>query len=286
MPLRRARRCAMPDVVEILFWGAIVGGAAGEVVWAFRALKADCGRRWLANLGLGALALFLGRWLVPLGAAFTAAFADFGLLHLAGDSVLAVIAGLLLLDLLNYGLHRLSHRVPLLWRLHRVHHSDLDVDFSTAFRHHPLETILTTFVIAGGIVLLGIPPGAVALYQLGRVVVDVASHMNVHLQERYDRLLRLIVITPDMHRIHHSARRAETDSNYTTLLSLWDHLFGSYTAVPQDDPRTMPLGLESWRDERRLALPHLLLQPFTTPPQTLPPPAPAVAGPASKAGRL
>lgn len=256
----------MPDLIEILFWGAIILGALGEFLLPFRALQADLPRRWIANLGLGAIAIILGRWLLPLGAALAAGLSGFGLLHHLDDRILAGGVGFLLLDLVHYWLHRLSHRISLLWRLHRVHHSDLDMDFSTAFRHHPLETAVTVLVISVAVALMGIPPEAVALHQMARVVMDVASHMNVHLAPPLDRLLRSLVITPDMHRIHHSSRQPETDSNFTTFLSLWDRLFGTYVAAPALDPRAMPLGLDEWRAERALSLPRLIAQPFTNPP--------------------
>lgn len=264
----------MPDLLDIFFWGALVTGAVVEFLLPFRAVGAACNRRWIANFALGGCSMLCGRWLLPLIVALAASQLDFGLLNRLRSPVLALLCGFLILDGLNYGLHRLSHQVPLLWRLHRVHHSDLDVDVSTSFRHHPLETAVTLAVISSAIIAFGIPPYAVLAHRLGRAVTDVFSHLNIALPPRLDRLLRLVIITPAMHRIHHSSRQVETDSNYSTLLSLWDRLFGSYRAAPGDDPRVMPLGLEEWRDERDLSLPRLLVQPFTTPAPAPPPAAP------------
>jgi sterol desaturase/sphingolipid hydroxylase (fatty acid hydroxylase superfamily) len=146
----------------------------------------------------------------------------------------AILAGVLLLDLTDYGRHRLSHRVPVLWRLHRVHHSDVAVDVTTSLRNHPIEMLLRPLFIAAAVLVFGIPPLALLLQPVLQLPILVFEHANIRLPPALDRALAWLIVTPGMHLVHHSNVRRETDSNYATLLSVWDRLFGSFapTSVP------------------------------------------------------
>jgi sterol desaturase/sphingolipid hydroxylase (fatty acid hydroxylase superfamily) len=173
---------------------------------------------------------------------------------------------LLLLDAAIYWQHRLLHLVPPLWRLHRVHHSDLAFDVTTGLRFHPLEIALSMGLKLGLVAVLGPPPVAVVLFELLLSAASLFTHADFALPARIERAIRPLVVTPSMHRIHHSLRREETDSNYGFLLSLWDRVFRSYRAQPAEPARGMPIGLPQWRDSRALGLAALLLQPFRAAP--------------------
>ncbi len=260
-----------PNNIGKLFFGTIIVVALAELVLPLRPLEHRLGPRWLANIGLGVLNILLTRWLLPVTSAMLAGNYGIGLLNnVALSSLAGLIIGVAALDIVNYWMHRFMHVVPVLWRIHRVHHADLDVDFTTGVRHHPFEVLISIGVNTAVIVLLGLPPLAVAAYQAGRAVIDIASHANLRVPAGLDRLVRLIVVTPDMHRIHHSADRPETDSNYTTLFSVWDRLFGSYRQAPALGHKGMILGLEDWRDEAALTISGLVFLPFRPSPGLAP----------------
>jgi sterol desaturase/sphingolipid hydroxylase (fatty acid hydroxylase superfamily) len=177
----------------------------------------------------------------------------------------AFIASLLLLDLSIYAQHVVFHKVPILWRLHRMHHTDLDFDVTTALRFHPLEIVLSMLVKLAVVGLLGAPAVAVLVFEVLLNATAMFIHGNVGLPPRFDRALRRLVVTPDMHRVHHSIRREETDSNFGFNLSWWDRLFGTYRDQPRDGHAGMTIGLEYFRDWRATRLDGLLMQPFLTP---------------------
>lgn len=188
---------------------------------------------------------------------------------LDGPGIVELGLAVLLLDLAIYWQHRLLHRVPWLWPLHRVHHSDVAVDASTGLRFHPLEIAGSMALKLALVALLGPAPLAVMLFELWLSVGSLFTHANIALPARAERLLRGAIVTPAMHRIHHSVRREETDSNYGFNLSLWDRLFDSYRAAPADPERTMALGLSRWREPAALQLRALLWQPFRREPRPL-----------------
>lgn len=173
-----------------------------------------------------------------------------------------IVTAVVLLDLAIYWQHRLFHRIPWLWRLHRVHHCDPGFDVTTGVRFHPLEIALSMGIKLGLILALGPHPAAVLAFELVLSLGALWTHTDVALPARVDRRLRLLLVTPSMHRIHHSVRRQETDSNYGFHLSVWDRLFGSYTARPREPERDMRIGLDAFRrpDDQRLFA--LLLNPF------------------------
>jgi sterol desaturase/sphingolipid hydroxylase (fatty acid hydroxylase superfamily) len=160
------------------------------------------------------------------------------------------------------------HVVPLLWRLHRVHHSDTGFDLSTGVRFHPLEIAVSMGVKLGLVLVLGVDPLAVLLFELLLSLGSLFTHTDIALPAALDRRLRWLLVTPSMHRIHHSTWQPETDSNYGFHLSLWDRVFGSYRAQPRQPEEQMPIGLEHFRTADEQTLPALLLQPFRPAPLT------------------
>lgn len=179
---------------------------------------------------------------------------------------LEVLLAVLIFDAAIYWQHRLLHLVPLLWRLHRVHHSDTTLDVTTGVRFHPFEIALSMAIKLALVAMLGPHPVAVVVFELLLSMTSLFTHADFAFPPRVDRALRALVVTPSMHRIHHSVRREETDSNYGFNLSLWDRLFGSYRARPVESERSMPLGLPQWRDPAALGLGALLIQPFRNAP--------------------
>jgi len=223
-------------------------------------------RRWPANLGLAALSSALLRLVAPagaVGAALWAEAAGFGLFRwIEAPFWPAAIASVLLLDLLIYVQHRIFHAVPLLWRLHRVHHADPELDASSGLRFHPLEILLSLGIKAAAAVALGAPAEAVLAFEVLLNATALFSHANLALPGWLDRWLRLVLVTPDMHRIHHSEIARETDSDFGFCLSVWDRIFGTYVAEPQRGQLGMVIGIEGLRADAEQRIDRLLVQPF------------------------
>ncbi|HYE00767.1 MAG TPA: sterol desaturase family protein [Alphaproteobacteria bacterium] len=223
-------------------------------------------RRWPANLGLAALGVAGARLALPLGAvawAEVVAARGWGLLPALGlTGAAGAVPAVVLLDLAVWAQHVAFHRFGPLWRLHRAHHSDTDVDVTTGLRFHPLEILLSLGFKCAVIAALGAPPAAVLAFEVLLNAGSMFSHSNLALPPGLDRALRLVCVTPDMHRIHHSPHRAETDSNYGFALPWWDRLFGTYRAEPTGGHEGMALGLERFRAESDQRLRALLLQPW------------------------
>ena len=247
-----------------LFLGVFVLLGLAEILAPRRTNENGRKLRWSTNLGLLAvdgLAQRLTVGAVVISAALYAEAEGFGLLRL-GDTppILAAVLGFVALDFAVWLQHVASHRWPLLWRLHQVHHADLEVDVTTGVRFHPGEILLSAAFKASVVLALGIGPWTALVFEAVLNASSLFTHSNLSLPSRLDRGLRRVVCTPDMHRIHHSIRREEADSNYGFFLSVWDRLFGVMRAAPAEDHRTMPLGLPGQRE--RLTLPALLLLPF------------------------
>ena len=234
-----------------------------------RALSLPRARRWPANLGIIVVDSIVLRLVFPVlavGAAELAAARGWGLFHgLNAPFWLALPASLLILDLAIYTQHVVFHKVAMLWQLHRMHHTDLDFDVTTALRFHPLEIVLSMLIKLVLVTLLGVPAVAVMLFEVILNATAMFNHGNVGLPRRLDRALRWILVTPDMHRVHHSIRPEETDSNFGFNLPWWDRLFGTYRDQPRDGHAGMTIGLEYFRDRRAIGLGALLLQPFLNP---------------------
>lgn len=223
-------------------------------------------QRWSVNLGLGLINALCLRLLLPwlaVDAALWARAHDFGLLHQSRmPAWSAAVLGFVALDLLIYTQHRLMHRVGWLWRLHRVHHTDLSLDVSSGVRFHPLEILLSMGIKIAAVLLLGVAPMVVAAFEIVLSSFALLTHANLDLPLRLERWLRWVFVTPDMHRIHHSVLREEHDSNFSFHVSWWDRLFGSYRATPRQPQPTMALGLDAFRDAPAQRLSSLLVQPL------------------------
>jgi sterol desaturase/sphingolipid hydroxylase (fatty acid hydroxylase superfamily) len=249
------------------FAGVLLLMALWEALAPRRRLTVSRPVRWFSNLGLVALDTLAVRFLVPLGAVGVAVLAGergWGLLNnVALPGWLAVALSVVALDLAIYLQHLMFHAVPLLWRLHMVHHADLDFDASTGVRFHTLEILLSVLIKMGVVVLLGAPALGVVIFEVLLNATSLFSHGNVRLPGWLDRPLRLAVVTPEMHRVHHSAEPRETNSNFGFNLPWWDYLFGTYRARPAEGHEGMTVGLSQFRDERVADRLHwMLLLPF------------------------
>jgi len=231
-----------------------------ETARAWRPVSTSTTRRWTANLALFGLSLGLGYVMAPLVAAVVAmAGIRLGLAERIDGPALRIAAAILSLDLLDYALHRASHRVALLWRLHQPHHSDLELDVTTTLRHHPFETAVTSVVIGGGGALLGFTPREIAIYGALALSVQVVAHANIVLPRRLTDLLAPVLVTPDFHRRHHSRMRSEADANYGQVFSFWDRLFGTRRIGEACD---VEFGVDGYRDAASQRLSRVLAQPF------------------------
>jgi len=262
---------------------AFAGVFAAMALWEFLSPRRPwaVGRvaRWPSNLGMVAVDAVAVRLLIPTAAAGVALIASersFGLFHWLGwPGWLAGLLGFVVLDLVIYGQHVVFHKVPWLWRLHRMHHADLDIDVTTGVRFHPIEILLSMLIKIATVALFGIPAGAVVAFEVVLNATSMFNHSNAAMPAWLDRVVRLCVVTPDMHRVHHSVVRAETDSNFGFNLPWWDRLFGTYRAEPSAGHDGITIGLPIFRDRRELRLDRLLTQPFRAPAETgQPAPAP------------
>lgn len=249
----------------IIFLGVLLVFALAERLLPRRIRTVGAAPRWFENLSLSALGALAVGLLLPYTAVETAyrvEAAQFGLLNRWSIYFpLKFALSLLLLDLLIYLQHRLFHWSPVLWRLHAVHHTDLDLDASSSVRFHPLEILVSMLIKMAAVALLGAHFLAVAAFEVILNATAIFNHSNLNLGP-LDALLRLVVVTPDMHRVHHSPRREETDSNFGFNLPWWDRLLGTYRAQPGEPHETMPLGLDGARDPQKLDLFSLLGRPF------------------------
>jgi sterol desaturase/sphingolipid hydroxylase (fatty acid hydroxylase superfamily) len=189
---------------------------------------------------------------------------EVGLLH-ALPVIPAILLGVLILDMAIYWQHRLHHMIPLLWRLHRVHHADTSIDVTTGVRFHPLEIAVSMGIKLGIIALFGIAPLAVLIFEIVLSVGSLFTHANLYIPAPFERALRWVLVTPEMHRVHHSWYPDETNSNFSFHLSLWDHVFRSYRAEPRDGHTDMTIGLTDFRSDKEQTFVSLLLNPFRTP---------------------
>jgi len=176
--------------------------------------------------------------------------------------LVSVLVAVLLLDLVIYCQHRLYHRVPFLWRLHRMHHKDLDFDVTTGFRFHPFSIVLSTCIKLAAVVLLGAPPIAVIIADVLLNGTAIFNHSNFSLSVKVDRVLRLFVVTPDMHRVHHSVRAEEHNSNFGFNFPWWDRLFGTYCDQPLAGHERMEIGLEGYQESKVVNLGAMLVDPL------------------------
>ena len=241
--------------------------AVWELLAPRRALTVSKAVRWANNLGLVAFNTILLRLVFPAAAIGMAAFSaerDWGLLnHFDVAFWLAVPVGVIAMDLVIWMQHVMVHAVPVLWRLHRVHHADPDYDLTTGARFHPIEMVLSMLIKFATIMLLGPPVLAVILFEVILNGMAMFNHGNVRLPTALDRALRWLIVTPDMHRVHHSVQDDEANSNFGFNLSCWDRMFGTYRAQPRGGHEGMIIGIHGYRQPRDVSwLPGLLVLPF------------------------
>ena len=264
----------MDNLIEIessIRLGAFLSIFAVMALWEIlaprRELSIAKGRRWLNNLGLVVVNTLVIRFIFPAAAVGTALWAEsnsIGLIHWfeVGQLWWVVLASVVLLDLFIWYQHMLFHKIPILWRLHRVHHADLDFDLTTGLRFHPIEVLLSMFIKAALILLFGFPAIAVLLFEIILNGCAMITHSNVRLPNRLDGVIRRLFVTPDMHRVHHSWRMEEANSNYGFNLAIWDKLFGTYKADSVDGQLGITFGISRTPNPRAVPLGKLLTLPF------------------------
>jgi sterol desaturase/sphingolipid hydroxylase (fatty acid hydroxylase superfamily) len=249
-----------------VFVGVFALMAGWEALRPARARSISQPRRWAVNWGVAIVDALVVRLLFPaaaVGAALDAAAGGWGLFNALDLPVwLAIAATLLILDLAIWGQHVATHKVPLLWRLHRVHHSDRDMDVTTAIRFHPIEIALSMILKIGLVYALGAPAIAVLAFEVLLNGCAMFNHSNIRLPGGAERVVRALFVTPDMHRIHHSTVRAEHDRNYGFNLSIWDRMFGTYLARPAAGQDGMTIGLDGVQDDRPARFGWTLTFPF------------------------
>ncbi len=257
-------------VIRLGFFAGIFGlMAIWEVIAARRELITGKGRRWVGNLSLVALDTLIVRLLFPtaaLGMASMVQDLEWGVLNvLSVPYWTAVLISIVMLDLAIYLQHVMFHALPALWRLHMVHHADLDLDVTSGSRFHPIEIVLSMFIKLGVIAVLGPPLLGVLIFEVVLNGLAMFNHANARIPLPLDRVLRWIIVTPDMHRVHHSVERAEHNTNFGFNLSCWDRVLGTYKDQPARGHEGMTIGLKSFRERTWQSLPRLLAMPFFRP---------------------
>ena len=248
------------------FAGVFAALALWELLAPRRHQEIGRARRWPNNIGVVVVDTLVLRLLFPtagVGVALWGEARGYGLLNdLALPGWVKVAVAVVLLDLAIYLQHVIFHRVPLLWRLHRMHHADLEFDVTTGVRFHPVEIVLSMLIKFTVVLGLGAPALGVLIFEVLLNATSMFSHSNIRIDPRLERLIRLVVVTPEMHRVHHSILRRETHSNFGFNLPWWDRLFGTYRPQPEAGHEGMTIGLPEFRDPRELRLDRMLLQPL------------------------
>jgi sterol desaturase/sphingolipid hydroxylase (fatty acid hydroxylase superfamily) len=256
------------------FLAIFIVAALLETLAPRRALTTSKARRWISNLTIVAMNPLIVALLIPIpptGLAMMASEQNWGLLnHPAIPYWLKVAGGVVILDLAIYIQHVLFHAVPALWRLHMMHHADLDFDLTTGLRFHPIEIVLSIGIKLSVVAALVVPPAAVLIFEVVLNGAALFNHSNIHIPQGIDRILRLLIVTPDMHRVHHSVIISETNSNFGFNLPWWDRFFGTYKDQPAKGHTGMTIGLSQFRDPGKLFLPRLLILPFVGEPGRTP----------------
>jgi len=250
----------------VAFSGVLLLMASWERLAPCRRLTTSKLRRWAANLGVVALNTIVVRLVFGTGVVGTAMFVTghgWGLLNRVSwspwfEAILAVVV----LDFILYLQHVMLHAVPVFWRFHMMHHADLDCDVTTGVRFHPVEVAISMVIKSGAIIVIGASPAAVLTFEVLLNATSMFNHSNAQMPAAVDRVLRWFLVTPDMHRIHHSILPQETNRNFGFNLPWWDRLLGTYCATPEGGHKGMTLGLEQFRNSAHLTLTGILLLPF------------------------
>jgi len=256
-------------VVRLSFFiGIFAVMAVWETMAPRRRLSQSKAVRWYSNLGIVVLNTVLARIVFPVAPVIVAMVVSergWGLLPMLEIPGWAVIlTAVVILDFAIYLQHVMVHAVPLLWRLHRMHHADLDFDVTTGARFHPIEILLSMAIKMAVIILIGAPAVAVLIFEVVLNATAMFNHSNVRMPLGLDRVLRLFVVTPDMHRVHHSELPHETNSNFGFNLPWWDRLFGTYCDQPELGHQGMTIGIDLFRDAQELHLHKMLMQPLSS----------------------
>lgn len=250
----------------IAFLSIFLTMALWELKAPYRKLRFSRLERWPHQLGLIVVNSLILRFIFPAaaaGIAFHAQQQNWGLMNwLDLPTFIAGLVGFLLLDFTIYWQHVIAHRLDWFWKLHRIHHADTDYDLTTGLRFHPLEIIISMLIKIAIIIMLGIPLPAVLLFEIVLSGSAMFNHSNINLPNRIESIVRKMIVTPGMHRIHHSTQQFEHDSNYGFFLSIWDRFFNSYTEKAQQDDRSMPIGLKRFRDKKSRRLDQIMSMPF------------------------
>lgn len=256
-----------PTIRALCFLGVFSLMASWETFAPRRSLSTSKRGRWLANIGIVLINTLLLRALfgaAAVGVSLLAVEEKWGVLNQVNcPEGLDVILSILTLDFIIYLQHVMFHAVPALWKLHMVHHSDLDLDVTSGSRFHPIEIILSMGIKLASVVLIGAPPEAVMVFEVLLNMTAMFNHSNVQIPKKWDAILRCFIVTPDMHLIHHSVLSKETNRNFGFNLPWWDRFLGTYRAEPQEGYLDMNIGLDQFRDPMKITLPKLLLLPFT-----------------------
>ena len=254
----------------VTYFGVLIVIALFECVVPRRTPGDTLPLRWVGNVAITIVDTIVVRLLFPIVGLAWAVLCDehgWGALNrVSWPQPIEFVVTILLLDLFAYTQHYLLHRVDFLWRIHRTHHSDQEYDLTTGLRFHPLEMIFATASVMGALVLLGAPPAAVLVWQLLSTANNFIEHANVRIPRSVDRLARLVLVTPDMHRIHHSMAPGESRSNFSNTFSWWDRLLGTYVDQPAAGHGNIEFGLSGFEDRKHLTLPWMLAQPFISQP--------------------
>jgi sterol desaturase/sphingolipid hydroxylase (fatty acid hydroxylase superfamily) len=249
------------------FSGIFLCMAVMEKIWPKRSLLISKPRRWFANLLMqlvNTTSLRLIFPVFPVGIALLCTERGWGLLNFCQVPwAFAIVAGILALDVAIYFQHVMFHATPLFWRLHMVHHTDQDIDVTTGVRFHPLEIILSLSIKMAVVAIVGAPALAVLIFEVLLSGASMFNHSNLKIPIVLDRIIRLLLVTPDMHRVHHSVIIRESNSNYGFSFSVWDRVFGTYRPQPADGHEHMKIGLNGYHDDRSLKFLALLAMPFS-----------------------
>ncbi len=263
-----------PAIRLAFFAGVLLLVAVAEFAVPRRRRRFSRWQRWPSNFAIVALNTGVVRLLFPtaaVGVALIAEAGGWGLLNAVSvPEPIAIIAAVVVLDLVIYLQHVLVHAVPALWRLHRMHHADLDFDVTTGARFHPIEIVLSMVIKLAAVVALGAPAVAVLIFEVLLNAAAMFNHGNIRLPQGLDKVLRWIIVTPDMHRVHHSDVPRETNSNFGFNLPWWDRLLGTYQAQPAAGHEDMTIGIALFRERKDLRLDRMLIQPFRAGPGATP----------------
>lgn len=248
------------------FLGILILMGLWEMVSPRRLLSTSKRSRWFCNLGLLIIDTAVLRVVLPVAAVGVAIFVEdrsWGILNnIALPYWMAILFGVIGLDFVIYLQHAMFHAIPALWRLHMMHHTDLDFDVTTGVRFHPIEILLSMVIKIAAVMVMGASATAVLIFEVLLNATSLFNHGNVRLPSHVDWVLRLFVVTPEMHRVHHSVVIRETNSNFGFNLPWWDRLLGTYRDQPAAGHEGMTIGLSHFRDPNALTLPFLLILPF------------------------